>query len=253
MSEAGAAPAGTRRSSTRSKARKRALDILFEAELRGTDPLATLAERTADADAPVRDYTADPGRGACTPTPSHRRPDRRRRSAAGWTLPRTAAGRPHRAADRRLRDRLHRPPAGRGRLRGGAPGRGAVDRRVAGLRQRCAGRPDRCAGEVSGGVNQLSTADVAGHRIEYRLIGQQCGCCGDLARWPHVGPMHPGRGDVPRAGPVGSPGVPTGLRATDLAAGPSVPEFVLGWPGCRRPRTPAPRPRSASRSARGRR
>ena len=45
-------------SSTRSKARKRALDILFEAELRGTDPLATLAQRTADADPPVRDYTA---------------------------------------------------------------------------------------------------------------------------------------------------------------------------------------------------
>jgi transcription antitermination protein NusB len=45
-------------SGTRSKARKRALDILFEAELRGTDALATLAERTADADPPVRDYTA---------------------------------------------------------------------------------------------------------------------------------------------------------------------------------------------------
>jgi N utilization substance protein B len=42
---------------TRSKARKRALDILFEAELRGTDPLLTLAQRTADADPPVRDYT----------------------------------------------------------------------------------------------------------------------------------------------------------------------------------------------------
>jgi N utilization substance protein B len=45
-------------SGTRSKARKRALDILFEAELRGTDALATLAERTADADPPVRDYTS---------------------------------------------------------------------------------------------------------------------------------------------------------------------------------------------------
>jgi len=42
----------------RTKARKRALDILFEAELRGTDALATLAERTADADPPVREYTA---------------------------------------------------------------------------------------------------------------------------------------------------------------------------------------------------
>jgi len=45
-------------SGTRSKSRKRALDILFEAELRGTDALATLAERTADAHPPVRDYTA---------------------------------------------------------------------------------------------------------------------------------------------------------------------------------------------------
>jgi N utilization substance protein B len=45
-------------SGTRSKARKRALDILFEAELRGDDALATLAQRTADADPPVRDHTA---------------------------------------------------------------------------------------------------------------------------------------------------------------------------------------------------
>ena len=56
MSEAPAPP--PRPTSTRSKARKRALDILFEAELRGADPLQTLAERTADAAPPVRDYTA---------------------------------------------------------------------------------------------------------------------------------------------------------------------------------------------------
>lgn len=43
--------------SARSKARKRALDILFESELRGVDAQATLTERTADADPPVRDYT----------------------------------------------------------------------------------------------------------------------------------------------------------------------------------------------------
>ena len=30
---------------------------MFEAELRGDDALATLAQRTADADPPVRDYT----------------------------------------------------------------------------------------------------------------------------------------------------------------------------------------------------
>jgi N utilization substance protein B len=51
------------RSSSRSKARKRALDILFEAELRGTDPVATLEERAAAADPPVREYTAKLVRG----------------------------------------------------------------------------------------------------------------------------------------------------------------------------------------------
>ena len=41
----------------RSKARKRALDVLFESEQRGVDPLATLAQRVAQADPPVNDYT----------------------------------------------------------------------------------------------------------------------------------------------------------------------------------------------------
>lgn len=45
--------------SARSKARKRALDILFESELRSRDPLETLAERAADADPPVREYTRE--------------------------------------------------------------------------------------------------------------------------------------------------------------------------------------------------
>jgi N utilization substance protein B len=51
--------ARTTHSSTQTKARKRALDILFEAELREADPLATLAERAADAEPPVRAYTRD--------------------------------------------------------------------------------------------------------------------------------------------------------------------------------------------------
>lgn len=41
----------------RTKARKRALDILFESELRGLAPGATLEERRADAAPPVPDYT----------------------------------------------------------------------------------------------------------------------------------------------------------------------------------------------------
>lgn len=40
----------------RSKARKRALDVLYESDLRGTDALATAAERLAQADPPVSDY-----------------------------------------------------------------------------------------------------------------------------------------------------------------------------------------------------
>ena len=42
----------------RSKARKRALDILYEADLRGRDPLTTLAERSGAADPPVPPYAA---------------------------------------------------------------------------------------------------------------------------------------------------------------------------------------------------
>ena len=54
------------RSSSRSKARKRALDILFESELRDVDPITTLEERTAAADPPVREYTAELVRGVAT-------------------------------------------------------------------------------------------------------------------------------------------------------------------------------------------
>jgi N utilization substance protein B len=47
----------------RTKARKRALDILFEAEQRGLEPLALLDERQAAADPPVPPYAADLVRG----------------------------------------------------------------------------------------------------------------------------------------------------------------------------------------------
>jgi N utilization substance protein B len=43
----------------RSKARKRALDVLFEADQRGADPLETLRERLAQSDPPVPEYAAD--------------------------------------------------------------------------------------------------------------------------------------------------------------------------------------------------
>ena len=76
-----------RNTSTRSKARKRALDILFEAELRGADPVATLEERAAAADPPVREYTAKLVRGVA----AHASEIDARISAClapGWSLPR---------------------------------------------------------------------------------------------------------------------------------------------------------------------
>jgi N utilization substance protein B len=75
------------RSSTRSKARKRALDILFESELREIDPITTLEERTAAGQPPVREYTAELVRGVA----NHANEIDERISAClatGWTLPR---------------------------------------------------------------------------------------------------------------------------------------------------------------------
>ena len=43
----------------RSKARKRALDVLYESDVRGTDAVTTLAERLAQADPPVPDYAVE--------------------------------------------------------------------------------------------------------------------------------------------------------------------------------------------------
>lgn len=40
----------------RSKARKRAVDVLYEADQRKTDPLVTLKERLAQSDPPVPEY-----------------------------------------------------------------------------------------------------------------------------------------------------------------------------------------------------
>jgi N utilization substance protein B len=41
----------------RSKARKRALDVLFESGARSIDPIETLKERLAQSDPPVNEYT----------------------------------------------------------------------------------------------------------------------------------------------------------------------------------------------------
>jgi transcription antitermination protein NusB len=71
----------------RSKARKRALDILFEAELRGTDPVATLEERAAAADPPIRDYTTELVRGVAA-HPSEIDARISACLASGWSLER---------------------------------------------------------------------------------------------------------------------------------------------------------------------
>lgn len=49
----------------RSKARKRALDVLYEAEQRSTDPLVTLQDRIEQDDPPVPEYAAELVRGVC--------------------------------------------------------------------------------------------------------------------------------------------------------------------------------------------
>ncbi|WP_375475292.1 transcription antitermination factor NusB [uncultured Jatrophihabitans sp.] len=43
----------------RSKARKRAVDVLYESDVRGVDPVSTLAERVRLAEPPVNGYTIE--------------------------------------------------------------------------------------------------------------------------------------------------------------------------------------------------
>src|SRR4051794_21104174 len=74
--------------SARSKARKRALDVLFESEQRGADPLETLAERVA-SDSAVNDYTVDLVQGVVTH--QARIDELLSTYAQGWTLDRMPA------------------------------------------------------------------------------------------------------------------------------------------------------------------
>ena len=73
----------------RSKARKRALDVLFEAEQRGTPVLDLLAERTEMASPPVSAYAADLVRGVTEHAP--RIDELISQYAQGWTLDRMPA------------------------------------------------------------------------------------------------------------------------------------------------------------------
>jgi N utilization substance protein B len=73
----------------RSKARKRALDILFEAELRGSPVLELLAERVSLGSPPVPEYAADLVRGVAAH--SARIDELISQYAEGWTLGRMPA------------------------------------------------------------------------------------------------------------------------------------------------------------------
>jgi N utilization substance protein B len=73
----------------RSKARKRALDVLFEAELRGSPVLELLAERITMGSPPVPAYAADLVRGVTAH--SARIDDLISEYAEGWTMDRMPA------------------------------------------------------------------------------------------------------------------------------------------------------------------
>jgi N utilization substance protein B len=73
----------------RSKARKRALDVLFESEARGVPPLATLAERLAADDPPVNEYTVELVEGVVAHL--DRVDTLIETYSEGWTLPRMPA------------------------------------------------------------------------------------------------------------------------------------------------------------------
>jgi transcription antitermination protein NusB len=73
----------------RNKARKRALDVLFESEARGVPPLATLAERLAAADPPLNDYTVELVEGVVAH--ADRVDELLETYSEGWTLARMPA------------------------------------------------------------------------------------------------------------------------------------------------------------------
>ena len=70
----------------RSKARKRAVDVLYEADLRGADPLTVLRDRIADAHPPVPDHAVRLVEGVVEQ--SARIDELIEEHASGWSLDR---------------------------------------------------------------------------------------------------------------------------------------------------------------------
>jgi N utilization substance protein B len=70
----------------RSKARKRAVDVLYESDARGVDATVTLGERVVLADPPVNDYTVELVNGI--ETNRVRIDEILTEYAEGWTIPR---------------------------------------------------------------------------------------------------------------------------------------------------------------------
>ena len=70
----------------RSKARKRAVDVLYEADLRRSDPLAVLRDRIADGQPPVPEHAVRLVEGAVEQ--SARIDELIERHATGWSLDR---------------------------------------------------------------------------------------------------------------------------------------------------------------------
>jgi N utilization substance protein B len=70
----------------RSKARKRAVDLIYEADLRGDNLLATLAERVQLGDPPINDYTVELVKGVTERR--HEIDDMLTDYSEGWTLER---------------------------------------------------------------------------------------------------------------------------------------------------------------------
>ncbi|MFF0345642.1 transcription antitermination factor NusB [Kribbella sp. NPDC054772] len=75
--------------SARSKARKRALDVLFESEVRGLPVGGTLADRVADNDPPVNEFTVALVEGVAKH--AEQIDDLLETHSVGWTLDRMPA------------------------------------------------------------------------------------------------------------------------------------------------------------------